>query len=141
ITKLKDSANQSLSKGTYIDAVRLYTLAIDMAIGRPPWEPAALVREELSLLYSNRAQGYIAQQMWPEGMVDSKLSVSCSPLKNSKAWYRGGKCMVEMGRFAEAKDWLEKGIEVESVTTDNTKELKNLLEDAIKGLERTSGAA
>ncbi|KAI5283914.1 hypothetical protein KEM54_001736 [Ascosphaera aggregata] len=138
ITKLKESANQSFSKGTYIDSVRLYTLAIDMALGRPLWEPASLVRDELSVLYSNRSQSYIAQRMWPEGLVDAKLSVACSPVKNAKSWYRGGKCLNEMGRWEEAKEWLEKGIEIESATSENTKDLKKLLDDAVAGLAKSS---
>ncbi|KAI5295269.1 hypothetical protein KEM52_001859 [Ascosphaera acerosa] len=138
ITKLKESANQSLTKGAHTDAARLYTLAIDMALGRPLWEPANLVREELAVLYSNRAQAYVAQRMWPEGLVDAQTSISCSPVKNTKAWYRGGKCLVEMTRWEEAKEWLEKAIEVETATSDGSKELQKLLDEAIAGLERST---
>lgn len=141
IAKLKESANQSYAKGAYPDSIRLYTLAIEMAFGRPLWEPASLVRDDLSVLYSNRSQSYIAQQMWPEGLVDAKLSVACSPVKNSKSWYRGGRCLNEMARYEEAKDWLEKGIEIEAATSDNTKDLKKLLDDALAGLAKTGSSA
>ncbi|KAI5306000.1 Bifunctional purine biosynthetic protein ade1 [Ascosphaera pollenicola] len=141
ITKLKESANQSFAKGTYIDSVRLYTLAIDMALSRPLWEPASLVREELAVLYSNRSQSYIAQQMWPEGLIDAKLSVACSPVKNAKSWYRGGKSLNEMARYDEAKEWLEKAIEIEAATSETTKDLEKLLADAVAGLARTGSSA
>jgi len=78
------------------------------------WEPSALVREELSALYANRAQAYMAQENWPEGAVDAKVSVELKKGGNVKAWWRRGKCLVEMGRSTEADDWLSEGIEFES---------------------------
>ncbi|KAJ5134705.1 hypothetical protein N7526_006070 [Penicillium atrosanguineum] len=39
ITKLRDSANATYRKGNHVEAVRLYTYAIDMALSRPGWEP------------------------------------------------------------------------------------------------------
>ena len=75
VSKLKDSANAAYRKSTFDEAIRLYTYAIDMALGRPGWEPVALVREELAPLYANRAQAQMAQQNWAEGYVDAQLSV------------------------------------------------------------------
>jgi translocation protein SEC72 len=75
IGKLRESGNAEFRKGNPAGAVKLYTLAIDMALGRPHWEPSGLVREEVSGLLSNRAQANMAQQNWGEGAVDAEASV------------------------------------------------------------------
>ncbi|WEW59328.1 hypothetical protein PRK78_004798 [Emydomyces testavorans] len=136
VSKLRDSANVAYRKAAFAEAVRLYTYAIDMALGRPAWEPLGLVREELAPLYANRAQAHMSGQEWPEGWIDAQLSIECSEENNTKAWWRGGKCLVEMGRWEEAIDWLRRGLEVEGRSSDNTRELRSLLDDAEKGLEK-----
>ncbi|KAI1978563.1 hypothetical protein LOZ54_006286 [Ophidiomyces ophidiicola] len=112
VSKLRDSANTAYRKSTIPEAIRLYTYAIDMALGRPPWEPLGLVREELAPL------------------------IECNDETNTKAWWRGGKCLVEMGRWEEAVEWLQRGLETEGIETDGGRELKTLMDDAQKGLAR-----
>lgn len=137
ITKLRDTANTAYRKGNYGEAVRLYTYAIDMALGRPGWEPATLTRDELSGLYGNRAQAHMAEQKWPEGLVDAKCSVDCKGIGNVKAWWRAGKCLVEMGRREEAKKLVDRGLEVEGRTGDGAKELISLMEEIEEGIKRS----
>ncbi|KAK2766102.1 hypothetical protein FQN54_007617 [Arachnomyces sp. PD_36] len=141
ITKLRDSANTAYRKSTYQEAIKLYTFALDMALARPPWEPASLVREESSGLFANRAQAYMAQRSWAEGLVDAKSSVECKGVGNVKGWWRAGKCLAEMGRWAEAKEWVEKGLEAEVKSAEAVKELNGLLEEVKEGLARESAAA
>lgn len=137
ITKLRDTANTAYRKANYGEAVRLYTYAVDMALGRPGWEPATLTRDELSGLYANRAQAQMAQQKWPEGLVDAKCSVDCKGIGNVKGWWRVGKCMTEMGRWEEAKKLVERGLEVEGRTGEGVKELLGLLEEIEEGIKRS----
>lgn len=100
-----------------------------------------MVREEASGLLANRAQAHMAQSSWPEGWVDAKTSVECKGAGNVKGWWRGGKCLAEMGRWAEAKEWVEKGMEAEVKSADAVKELASLLEEVNDGLGRASAAA
>jgi translocation protein SEC72 len=128
IGKLRDSANAAFRKGSYDEAVRLYSYAIEMALGRPHWEAAGLVREELAPLYANRSQAHMSQQHWAEGWVDAQTSVECGEGPgNMKARWRGGKCLVEMGRLEEAREWLGQGLEIEGRNSDGTKEMRTLL--------------
>ncbi|PKX96939.1 uncharacterized protein P174DRAFT_438741 [Aspergillus novofumigatus IBT 16806] len=138
ITKLRDTANQAYRKSNYAEAVKLYTYAIDMALSRPGWEPINLVRDELSGLYANRSQAYMALQAWPEGMIDAKASCDCKPVANVKAWWRAGKCLAEMGRWEEAKTILERGLDVEGKTGEGGKELGALLEEVQQRLLQKS---
>ncbi|KAF7716459.1 Uncharacterized protein PECH_003865 [Penicillium ucsense] len=136
ITKLRDSGNAAYRKSNYADAIRLYTLAIEMAISRPGWEPVTLAREELAGLYGNRAQAHLGMRAWPEGLCDAKASVDSKPVGNVKAWWRLSKCLAEMGRYTEAKTFLLKGIEIEGRESEGGKELVQLLGDVEAALQR-----
>lgn len=136
ITKLRDSGNAAYRKSNYAEAIRLYTYAIEMAISRPGWEPVTLAREELAGLYGNRAQAHVGMRAWPEGLCDAKASVDSKPVGNVKAWWRLAKCLAEMSRYAEAKTFLLKGLEIEGKASDGAKELVQLLEDVEAALQR-----
>ncbi|KAL7624807.1 hypothetical protein AAE478_004021 [Parahypoxylon ruwenzoriense] len=126
ITKLRDSGNAEYRKGKHADAVKFYSLGLQMALTRPLWEPQQLVREEAATLYANRAQAHMALQSWAEGAADAEASVEAKRVGNSKAWWRRGKCLVEMGRLAEAKDWVTRGLEMEGDETDLVTLLKDI---------------
>jgi len=118
IGKLRESGNAEYKKGQHGAAIKFYTLAIDMALARPAWEPSGLVREELSGLLSNRAQANMAMQNWAEGAVDAEASVEMKKVGNAKAWWRRGKCLLEMGRLDEAELWVKQGLEFEATEHD-----------------------
>ncbi|KAF2866574.1 hypothetical protein BDV95DRAFT_504981 [Massariosphaeria phaeospora] len=118
IGKLRESGNAEFRKGNHTQAVKLYGLAIEMALGRPHWEPSGLVREEVSGLLSNRAQANMAQQNWAEGAVDAEASVEMKKVGNAKGWWRRGKCLIEMGRLDEAETWVKQGLEFEATEQD-----------------------
>lgn len=120
IQKMRDQGNASLrtSKSSPTpaqahEAIKLYTYGIEMALGRPAWEPAQLVREEAGVLFANRAQAYMAAGMWAEGAADGETSVEMKRGGNGKAWWRRGRCLCEMGRWEEARGWVGEGLEVE----------------------------
>ena len=136
ITKLRDSGNAAYRKNNHVEAVRLYTYAIEMALSRPGWEPVTLAREELAGLFGNRAQAQMGQQAWPEGYIDAKASVDSKPVGNVKAWWRVAKCLAEMSRYTEAKSFILKGLEIEGRTSEGGKELVALLEDVEAALQR-----
>lgn len=138
IGKLRESGNASFKKGAFAEAVKMYDLAIRMALDRPPWEASGLVREELSALHGNRAQALMGQQSWPEAALDAKISTEMKRVGNVKGWWRRGQCLKEMGRLDEARDWLRQGIEFERAGPEkgNLGELEALLKDV-----ETSSAA
>lgn len=138
ITKLKESGNATFKKGAYSDAAKLYSLAIDMAAQRPVWEPAGLVREELSMLYNNRSQAFMAQQMWAEAGLDAFCSTELKKVGNVKGWFRRGTCLKEMGRLVEAGDVVREGLDFETAGPDKdaVKDLVALLRDIDAAVEK-----
>ncbi|MCJ1435787.1 hypothetical protein MMC27_005162 [Xylographa pallens] len=135
IQKMREQGNASLARkgGTASaanaqahtqEAIKLYSYALEMALTRLPWEPASIVRDEVAILMSNRAQAHMGLQSWPEGAADAETSVELKPAPgNGKAWWRRGKCLAEMGRWEEAAEWIARGIETGG---DESAELKAL---------------
>ncbi|KAK0614792.1 Translocation protein sec72 [Lasiodiplodia hormozganensis] len=132
ITKLREAGNAAFKKGQYAEAAKCYTMAIELAAGRPPWEPSGLVREELSGLYANRAQAYMSLQDWASGAVDAETSVDLKRVQNAKAWWRRGRCLLEMGRAKEARDWVIQAREFEP----NEADLQTLAKDIDAAIEK-----
>lgn len=126
VTKLRDSGNNEFKKGRYAEAHKLYTLGIQMALARPAWEPSALAREEISVTFANRAQANIAMQQWAEGAVDAETSVEVRKVGNAMGWWRRGRCLVEMGRLEEAREWVRKALELEGDEAELTKLRKEI---------------
>jgi translocation protein SEC72 len=134
ITKLRESGNTEFRKGKHAEAIKFYTLGLQMALTRPLWEPSGLVRDEVAGLYANRAQSHMALSNWVEGVVDAESSVEAKKVGNSKAWWRKGKCLMEMGRYEEAKEWVGKGLEMEGNEADLVGLLKDIEARATKKL-------
>ncbi|TAQ87984.1 hypothetical protein B7494_g3692 [Chlorociboria aeruginascens] len=126
ITKLRESGNAEFRKGKHLDAIKFYSLGLQMAITRPLWEPSGLVRDEVAGLYANRAQAHMALQNWVEGAMDAESSVEAKKAGNGKAWWRKGRCLMEMGRLAEAKEWVGRGLEMEGNEADLMALLKEI---------------
>jgi translocation protein SEC72 len=132
ITKLRESGNTEFRKGKHNDAIRFYGLGLQMALTRPLWEPSGLVRDEVAGLYANRAQAHMALSNWVEGAVDAEASVEAKKVGNAKAWWRKGRCLMEMGRLEEAKEWVGRGLEMEGNEADLVGLLKEIEEKSKK---------
>lgn len=141
VQKLRESAAASSRKGQHNDAIRLLGVAIDMAAARPGWEPMGLAREELALMYLSRAAANAGVQNWVEGLNDAECSLECKKGPsagpngekipgNAKAFIVGARCLMEMGRWTDAVEWLERAIEIEGKQGEEGRELERQLAEA-----------
>jgi translocation protein SEC72 len=137
INKLRETGNTSFRRGAPEEAIKYYSLGLQMALTRPLWEPSGLVRDEVAGLYANRAQAHMALQAWPEGAVDAEASVEAKKVGNAKAWWRRGRCLLEMGRAQEAREWVRQGLEIEG----KEGELVALLKEVEEKIARDEGKA
>jgi len=104
-----------------------------MALTRPPWEPAAIVRDEVAGLLGMRGQAYLKVGMWPEAGADAEGSVELRSGGNGVAWWVRGVALKEMSRWDEAGEWLGRGIEAGG---DDGGRLKTLLVEVNAELKR-----
>jgi len=93
----------------YEDADRYYSLAVDMSLGRPPWDPAAVVREEVVIILCNRAAERHANGEFGGALADAD---ACIGLK--RQWGTGyfwkSKALQGMGLLEEALEVIKTGL-------------------------------
>ncbi|KAL9049574.1 MAG: hypothetical protein Q9162_007143, partial [Coniocarpon cinnabarinum] len=130
IAKLRESAQAALKKqqsgknvtepegleAPQSEAIKLYSLALEMALGRPIWEPQQLLREEVASIYTSRAHAYAAIRAWADAYTDCRLSLEAKPQGNPGAYRVGCDSLREMGRVNEAAQLLRRGINQEEAT-------------------------
>ncbi|KKA30148.1 hypothetical protein TD95_002793 [Thielaviopsis punctulata] len=126
VTKLREQGNNEFRRLKYAEAIKFYTSGLELALQRPAWEPCQLVRDEVAALYANRAQAYMALLQWPEGAVDAEASVEAKRVGNAKAWWRRGRCLIEMNRLIEAKEWVGRSLELEGEEAELVALLKDI---------------
>ena len=152
IGKMRDSANTAFRKGQFLEAIRLWNFAIDMASQRPAWEPMGLQREELAALYLARSNSHVSAQNWVDGWKDAESSKECKKglqtgpngekvPGNPKSYILGGKCLMEMGKWTEAVKWFEEGLEVEGEIGDDGRQMVAMLNVAKKEEEKFAANA
>ena len=129
IAKLRESGQAALKKQSsqnvlepqgatapQSEVIKLYTLALDMALQRPVWEPQQLLREELAAIYTSRAAAYASLRGWPDALTDCRLSLEAKQQGNPGAWRIGCDALRQMGRIAEARDLVKRGVVQEEAT-------------------------
>lgn len=130
ISKLKDSGNFSFKMHKFDDAVKFYSLAIEMALSRPPWEAHSLCRDESVILLCNRSAAKFALNEFPESLADAEAVVE---LKKPwpKGHFRKSKALQAMGRLEEAK----RAVEIGLMYDPNDNECNLALKDIKKAID------
>lgn len=125
VTQLKINGNQAYKVNQYTKAIELYTAAIQLSWSRVLWEPLAFqfVKEELTPILSNRSSAYYNLGRFGEALVDAEIVIR---LKKdwSKGYYRKGKALFELKRFAEAISSYRHGLLYEADSQDLLEALK-----------------
>jgi translocation protein SEC72 len=130
IAKLRDSGDSSTKLHKYADAVRYYSLAIDMTLARPAWEAASVCRDETVMLLCSRSAARFAMKEYIESLGDAEAVVK---LKSSwpKGHFRKCKALQAMGRLEEAKKAVELGL----MSDPNDNECNLALKEVNKALQ------
>lgn len=108
VNTLKEKGNAAMRAKNLPEAVRHYTLAIDLSGGRPLWEPAALASEELAACLSNRSAALLAAGDYVAALADAQAAVELHR-PWPKAHYRKGKALAALERYREAREAYQAG--------------------------------
>lgn len=134
ITNTKDEGNTLFKGGLHDKAIQRYTMAASVAIQRVPWEANQLMREDLSLVLSNRSAAYLESGDTISALVDAEVVVQ---LRRpwSKGHFRKARALLKLDRYEEAKEAVLVGLSFEP---DN-KELAEMLGGIDAVIELTGG--
>lgn len=109
IAKAKEDGNEAFKKGDMAEAIRLFTLAIDVGASRPLWENNQVARDELSVCLANRSAAFAEVGDWIGALCDAEAVVK---LKKpwSKAHFRKGKALAGLERYNDARESYNLGL-------------------------------
>ncbi|KAK0531533.1 hypothetical protein OC834_002924 [Tilletia horrida] len=125
INKAKEDGNAAYRKKDWANAIRMYTLAVDVAASRPLWESNTVARDELSVCLANRSAAFAAVEDWIGALSDADALIKLK--RNwSKGHYRKGKALVGLGRHAEARESFQLGLQFEPDNPDLKKAIEEL---------------
>lgn len=112
INKAKEEGNSAYRSGNLAEAIKFYTLAVDVAASRPLWETNMVARDELALCLCNRSAAFAAVEDWIGALCDADAVVK---LKRpwSKGHFRKGKALVGLKRYEEARESFGLGLQFE----------------------------
>ncbi|CAO3641896.1 unnamed protein product [Cunninghamella blakesleeana] len=130
VNRLKEEGNKYFKQANYQEAIRFYTMAVDLSWSRPLWEPLAFqyVREELSPILSNQSAAYLVIDNYVDALVNAEM-VTRLKREWSKGWFRKGKALAALKRYEESADAFQTGLRFDH----ESEELKKAL-DEVDGL-------
>ncbi|KAI9635493.1 uncharacterized protein MKK02DRAFT_44183 [Dioszegia hungarica] len=115
---LEDLAGLRLSGGAafkaqqFPQAINMYSRSADMALSRPPWEPAAVGKEETAIALCNRSAAFAFAGAWANALADAEAVIL---LKRpwTKGHFRKARALVGLNRVEDARDALVDGLQFE----------------------------
>ncbi|KAI0794118.1 hypothetical protein C8Q74DRAFT_1194717 [Fomes fomentarius] len=112
IANTKDEGNTLFKGGMHVQAIQRYTMAASIAVQRPPWEAQQLMREELSMILSNRSAAFFEAGDYLSALVDAETVIQ---LKRpwSKGHFRKARALMKMGKYDDAKEAIQLGLSFE----------------------------
>lgn len=108
----KKQGNDAFKAGKWGEALKMYSMALDMAASRPPWEPSAMANDEMSVLLCNRSAAFLGAELYAEAYADAH---ACIELKKpwTKGYFRKARACIKLGKLKEAKEVIQAGLTYE----------------------------
>ncbi|KAL1940787.1 hypothetical protein VTO73DRAFT_7828 [Trametes versicolor] len=125
INNTKDEGNALFKGGMHVQAIQRYTMAASIAVQRPPWEAQQLMREELSMILSNRSAAFFEAGDFVSALVDAETVIS---LKRpwSKGHFRKARSLMKLERYQDAKDAIQLGLSFEPTNPEMVQMLADI---------------
>jgi translocation protein SEC72 len=131
VEQAKKQGNEFFGKKQFAEALHAYSMALEMAASRPPWEPSQLANDEIALLLANRSAAFLSAEAYPEAYADA---CCCVELRKPwpKGYFRKARALVKLGKVKEALETVQAGLGYEPTNEDllsTKKEVEQLLND------------
>jgi len=112
VQKTKEEGNGAYKQKNWTQALQYYNMSANLAASRNPWEPSALVRDEMAIVICNRSAAYHAAEDYISALVDADVVIQ---LKRpwSKGHFRKAKALMGLERYEEARDAVMLGLQFE----------------------------
>lgn len=117
VTNMKDEGNNLYKLNKTKEALSKYNMAASIAVQRPAWESATILREELSTVVSNRSAALLELGDYLGALVDAETVISVRR-QWPKGHFRKAKALVALGHIEEAKDAISLGLQFEPNNTE-----------------------
>lgn len=126
INAAKEQGNKHFRAQQWADAVKVYSIAAEIAASRPVFEANVYARDELAMILSNRSAAYVGAGEHVNALVDAEAVIQ---IKRPwvKGHFRKGKALAAMGRLEEAREALLLGLQF-----DPTSEVCSLVDKHIR---------
>ena len=108
VNKAREDGVAAFKKGELVEAIKMFTLAIDVAASRPLWEANQIARDELAACLANRSAALAAAEDWIGALCDADAVIKIKK-PWTKGYFRKGKALVGLERYKEAKEAFEQG--------------------------------
>ena len=116
---LKAAGNKAFDQKNYTEAVKQYTLAIEITLDNPN-----------HIYYANRANAYLELFNNEECIADCNKAIQIEPTY-SKSFYRKAKALVNQSKLTDALECIKEGIEVDP----ENEQLKIFMEEVAEEIE------
>ncbi|KAG8976944.1 hypothetical protein FRB90_008995, partial [Tulasnella sp. 427] len=139
VQKTKEEGNNAYKQKNWLQAINFYNMSANIAASRNPWEPSALVRDEMAIVVCNRSAAFAAAEDYVSALVDADVVIQ---LKRpwSKGHFRKAKALVGLQRFEEARDAVMLGLQFEPDSAEMLS-FKKEIEDQIEAQTRSPKSA
>jgi tetratricopeptide (TPR) repeat protein len=98
---LKEAGNKAFANKNFEDAVRQYTMAIEITIEKPN-----------HIYFANRANAELELLMWEECIADCNQAIKIEPTF-IKSYFRKAKALINQSKLLQAMETLKEGREID----------------------------
>jgi len=114
---LKEAGNKAFMTGNFEEAVRQFTMAIEITLEKPN-----------HIYFANRANCFLELASYEECIVDCNKAIEIERTF-SKSYYRKAKALVNQQKLTEAMETLKEGIEADPTNEIIKQFMRDLAEE------------
>lgn len=130
VDKLRETAARESKQGKHAEALKLLTMALDMALRRALWESVQYQISQIVIILSDRCDAFIKLNKWADAYGDAHILTTIQPNEWSN-FYRKARCLRRIEQYGEARANLNTALEF----AKNDRKAAQKVNEEIKALD------